>query len=213
MATDYKCDICGKPATVHITKIIDNKKIKVHLCSECAEKASLESISAPSQLLPKIQQLEEELIASHALKNPGLCPNCGASLSELEKGARFSCPQCYAAMGSRLLPLFLQMHGATQHTGKTPKFHNVYRRIFESDDKHSEAASKAELCGHVSDGFAEAAQEVFNADVELSNLAEELQHADAEDDAESLKAQLENAIKEERYEDAAKLRDKLKSKS
>ena len=53
MANEYKCDICGKPATVHITKIIDSKKVKIHLCSECAEKASMDAINMPEQILPK----------------------------------------------------------------------------------------------------------------------------------------------------------------
>ena len=55
MATEHKCDICGKPATVHITKIIDNKKVKIHLCSKCAEKASFDAINMPMDLLPKLQ--------------------------------------------------------------------------------------------------------------------------------------------------------------
>ena len=60
MATEYKCDICGNPATVHITKIIDGKKIKIHLCSACAEKASLEAINLPAEIFPKIQELEKQ---------------------------------------------------------------------------------------------------------------------------------------------------------
>ncbi|MFH1542240.1 MAG: AAA family ATPase [bacterium] len=32
----YKCDVCGNPATVHITKIINGKKIVRHLCSDHA---------------------------------------------------------------------------------------------------------------------------------------------------------------------------------
>ena len=35
------CDICGKkPATVHLTEIINGKVKEVHLCEECARKKS-----------------------------------------------------------------------------------------------------------------------------------------------------------------------------
>lgn len=208
MATNYKCDICGKPATVHITRIINNKKIKVHLCSECAEKASLDSV-IPSQLFPKIQQLEKELVASNLLKSPGCCPNCGTTLSELEKGARFSCPHCYETMGRRLLTLFSQLHGAKQHTGKTPKFHSVYRRILDPEDNRADGpVPPHEPSGEAAANFAKTVSEIFNAPVDEAEPA-----GKENNDVEYLKAQLENAIKEERYEDAAKLRDKLKSKS
>ena len=68
MATEYKCDICGNPATVHITKIIDGKKITIHLCSACAEKASLEAINLPAEIFPKIQELEKQIADSHKAK-------------------------------------------------------------------------------------------------------------------------------------------------
>src|ERR1017187_1129944 len=37
MANPLKCDICSKPATVHLTQILDNKVHKVDLCEECAQ--------------------------------------------------------------------------------------------------------------------------------------------------------------------------------
>jgi len=37
MANPLKCDLCSKPATVHLTQILDNKVHKVDLCEECAQ--------------------------------------------------------------------------------------------------------------------------------------------------------------------------------
>ena len=37
----YRCEVCGKPATVHITKIINGKKITRHLCTEHAAREGL----------------------------------------------------------------------------------------------------------------------------------------------------------------------------
>ena len=129
MATEHKCDICGKPATVHITKIIDNKKVKVHLCSKCAEKASLDAVSLPMDLLPKLQEFEKMM--KKDIAKADICPTCGASLTEMAKGSRFSCPDCYVALGNKLFELFAGMHSATEHKGKAPKIHkaNCFAKI------------------------------------------------------------------------------------
>jgi hypothetical protein len=37
MANPLKCDLCSKPATVHLTQILDNKVHKVDLCEACAQ--------------------------------------------------------------------------------------------------------------------------------------------------------------------------------
>jgi len=31
------CDTCGKPATVHMTKIVGGKKTEFHFCDKCSE--------------------------------------------------------------------------------------------------------------------------------------------------------------------------------
>jgi len=203
MASEYKCDICGKPATVHITKIIDNKKVKIHLCSECAEKASLDAMNIPAEIFPKIKELEQQLISSHSSGNADLCPSCGASLSEILKGSRFSCPDCYAALGQRLSEILMQMHGACRHVGKTPKRH--------APNAIASKALKAKAL--------KPAKEHAKADEDI--FAEELAAAMAEpavvpaepsaDNKETLQKKLQDAISDERYEDAALLRDKLKS--
>ncbi len=219
MATEYKCDICGKPATVHITKIIDNKKIKVHLCSACAEKASMD---IPTQFLPTVQQIEAEIMATQKTKLLDKCPTCGASISEMEKGARFSCPDCYAAMGARLTNLFTQMHNATRHTGKTPKYHEanasvsadaLAENIQDNDDSNLdedllelESLTK-ELVEETMKLGAKVHKEIESAKKSAKKTSPKTE------ESESLEEQLARAIKEERYEDAAKLRDKINSKS
>lgn len=204
MASEYKCDICGKPATVHITKIIDNKKVKIHLCSECAEKASLDAMNIPAEIFPKIKELEQQLISSHSAGNADLCPSCGASLSDIVKGTRFSCPDCYAALGNRLSEILMQMHGACRHVGKTPKAH-APNAIGAKALKVKALKPAKEQAKADEDIFAE---ELAAAMAEPAVLPEE---PPAADNKESLQKKLQDAISEERYEDAALLRDKLKS--
>ena len=221
MATEYKCDICGKPATFHITKIINGKKVEVHLCSECAEKASLDAMNLPLDLFPKLKELEEQIVSQKVAASDS-CPNCGASLSEIEKGARFSCPNCYVALGNRLFELLAQMHGATEHKGKTPKTHAA--NCFASLDASKRLRNFEEVAGEelFEENLETALEDFVKGNPETVKLsAEEVSDVEEQpdnpnfafsqydDSEESLKKQLSAAISEERYEDAAKLRDKL----
>ncbi len=217
MANEYKCDICGKPATVHITKIIDGKKVKVHLCSECAEKASFDAVNLPLDIFPKLKELEKMM--SKKIANPDSCPNCGASLSEIEKGARFSCPECYRALGNRLFEILAQMHAATDHKGKSPKAHEP--NCFVAIDLSKTLRDFKDIADEelFQENFESALEEIANAAKKLEKSqqeivpeskqeAKEISTADME---ESLRKELDAAISEERYEDAASLRDKLKT--
>ena len=192
---EYKCDICGKPATVHITKIIDGKKLKIHLCSECAEKATLDSITLPADIFPKIKQLEEEMAAVSKDFSGDVCHTCGASLAEVEKGARFSCPDCYRSMGGRLFSLLAQMHGATEHRGKKPKCHKPDCECKASADF---ATAKVKV------------KKVADSDI-LGELKPEFSEPKPKETKEHLNKLLKEAVLDERYEDAAQLRDKLKT--
>ncbi len=217
MANEYKCDICGKPATVHITKIIDGKKVKVHLCSECAEKASFDAVNLPLDIFPKLKELEKMM--SKKIANPDSCPNCGASLSEIEKGARFSCSECYRALGNRLFEILAQMHAATDHKGKSLKTHepncpvaiDLSKTLRDFKDIADEELFQ--------ENFESALEEIANAAKKLEKSQQEIAPESKQeskedslaDTEESLRKELDAAISEERYEDAASLRDKLKT--
>ncbi len=220
MASEYKCDICGAPATVHITKIIDGKKAKIHLCSACAEKASLDAFGVYSEIFPKIKEIEEALVKEAKVSANGeYCPTCGAKLSDLEKGARFSCPDCYSALKPKLFGMLTQMHGAASHAGKTPKHHCPNSDI--SALQREEAEDISQQLKSPSTGEPPDIEEILEeADAELKKsalsappLSEGKTESDESESAENLRKKLEEAISEERYEDAAKLRDKLKSLS
>ena len=100
MAKEYKCDRCGKPAVIHITRISGNEKLTLHFCEECAKKFALDNPNIPANLDPQIKAFEQK-----ALKQVrhGVCPTCGATIGELKKGDKFSCPDCYSIMDDALL--------------------------------------------------------------------------------------------------------------
>lgn len=194
---DYKCDMCGKPATVHITKIINGKKTKLHLCQECAQKGSSVGEGFPAQILPNIKKLEEQILdIARPKRSEPVCPKCGMTLSAFDKLGRFACPECYAAFASKVEDMLAHMHGAVAHKGKQPR--------------HHAAQPKASLA----DGSPQMEMEFFkkpSPGPEASAQEPKFEPAPAspEEMLTELKSALAAAIKDERYEDAARIRDEI----
>lgn len=114
------CQSCNKPATVHVTNIVNGHKKEVHLCQECSEK----------QELLKNQELNLsailQTVIGHAVGNPTdelarlTCPSCGIKYMEFKAGGRLGCPQDYKIFQSALEPLLERIHRGQRHVGKIP---------------------------------------------------------------------------------------------
>ncbi len=117
MSNPLKCDFCSKPATVHLTQIVNNKVHKVDLCEECAQKKGVTdpSVSSLADLLIKAS-LNPESAAGAGVR----CEQCGFTQSDFKKHGRFGCPACYDAFHTMLEPLLEGMHKGTAHAGKIP---------------------------------------------------------------------------------------------
>ncbi|NQT88672.1 UvrB/UvrC motif-containing protein [bacterium] len=112
---------CGKkPATIHITEIIDGEKQELHLCEECAQQKQILFHNVPD-----LGQALAGLFHSHdAGENDQLqhllCPACGITYADFRAGGRFGCPNDYELFREAVDPLLQRFHGATEHCGKTP---------------------------------------------------------------------------------------------
>lgn len=156
MASNLKCQICSKPATVHFTQIVNNKVHKIDLCEACAQAKGVTDPSGFSlaDLLVKVALNPEPLTAGELR-----CENCGFTQGDFKKHGRFGCPNCYETFKDMVEPMLEGMHKGSKHIGKVPK------------------------CALVRQSFAEQLKE--------------------------LETNLQEAIKTERYEDAARFRDAI----
>lgn len=156
MASNLKCDLCSKPATVHLTQIVNNKVHKVDLCEACAQAKGVTDPSGFSlaDLLVK-STLSAEPVPSAGIR----CEQCGFTQADFKKHGRFGCPACYETFRDLVEPMLENMHKGTAHSGKVP------RRALDRKSLHDR----------------------------LSRLESELSEA----------------IKSERYEDAARFRDEI----
>lgn len=120
------CQECQKrPATVHLTQIINNKKTELHLCSECARNHQELAFSINFEPTFSIHKFFAGLLDSpHFQVEPVAspeCPNCHLNLNSFAETGRFGCSRCYRTFGNGLTPLLRRVQGTTQHTGKVPK--------------------------------------------------------------------------------------------
>lgn len=114
------CQMCKKkPATIHLTEIVNNQKKEVHLCEACAEKQGV--VKTQMSIADFLAGLASGGKAKAKQDLPDLqCPSCGMTLSEFQSGGRFGCADDYAAFRERIMPLIEKIHDATQHVGKMP---------------------------------------------------------------------------------------------
>lgn len=167
------CERCKeRPATVHVTKIINNQKTELHLCEVCAQETGSELgfLFEPNfsfhNLLAGL--LENEIgfksspLGNTAPDTEDKCPACGLTFSDFRQVGRLGCSECYKSFGPGLDPLLRRIHGHTVHTGKAPKR---------------------------TGGQVRARKEI-----------------------EELRKRLQEAIKREAYEEAARIRDEIRAK-
>ncbi|MBS3733603.1 MAG: UvrB/UvrC motif-containing protein [Phycisphaerae bacterium] len=119
----HPCDRChNRPATVHLTEIIDGEKIEKHLCEQCAAN---EGITVKANI-PISQLLEDFILQSSDAECDDeagdlVCDACGLSFNTFRKHGVLGCPNDYDAFSAALEPFLARAHeGATQHLGKVP---------------------------------------------------------------------------------------------
>lgn len=115
-----KCQACDKPATVHLTDIVNGHKRETHYCDGCAEK---QKILKDQEL--NLSAILQSVIGQHIGPVTDelsrlTCPGCGIKYMEFKAGGRLGCPQDYQVFKGALEPLLLKIHRARRHVGKVP---------------------------------------------------------------------------------------------
>ncbi|MFZ5646374.1 MAG: UvrB/UvrC motif-containing protein [Bacillota bacterium] len=121
------CERCQeRPAVVHLTEIINNKKRTLHLCEQCAREVQAESFGFIPQL--NLHNLLASFFSNQiaapfgsAVAQGEKCPNCGLSEAQFAQRGLLGCGDCYRKFGASLDPVFRRIHGNARHTGKVPE--------------------------------------------------------------------------------------------
>ena len=195
------CDNCGKrEANIRYTENINGKIKEMHLCEECSKKLGIMDkmnfnipTSFPSffgsfledfgelEAMPIFNELKEEV-----------CNSCNTSFEDIINTGRLGCPNCYDVFSDRLDPILKGLQGANRHVGrKAEQLNNDNKTLKNIDNEENKS-------------------EVKNKNKENNEKIHTTSENDMKQEKmEKLQEQLKEAIKEERYEDAAKIRDEI----
>ena len=115
------CDKCHKnKATIHFTKIVNGKKIEMHLCKDCARDNS--NINAEFSM----ENFLSDMFGEFTLKESNTeykCSNCGMTYQQFKRYGKFGCSECIDTFKEKIEPLIQNIHGHRRHKGKTPGQH------------------------------------------------------------------------------------------
>ena len=120
------CQRCeSRPASVHMTTVVNGEKFDRFLCEECARQEGPYHLMLVPQFT--IQHVLGGLIGAsptgqrrQAVVDKS-CPVCGYSYQQFAETGRLGCDRCYEAFQEELQPLVKRLHGSVEHHGKVPR--------------------------------------------------------------------------------------------
>lgn len=119
------CPECNeREATIHLTQIVNNEKISMSMCQECAAKTGFHSPldNVPFPLAEILSGMTKHMPRkqSDTPTDEMICPNCNMSFDQFANQGRFGCGECYTAFRPRLEVIMRKIHGASLHRGRNP---------------------------------------------------------------------------------------------
>ena len=175
------CERCQKnPATMRLTRTVNNKKSVINLCADCARETGTQ-IPSPMEgigsILSGLMGLDSlwKTGAVSAVREEKKCPVCGMTQAQISKEGKLGCSECYITFIDEMRPLLRKIHGNCLHHGSVPK------------DPSAKPVN-------IPDGKKDAGQD---ADRHPSDL-------------ETLQRQMQDAVAREDFEQAAVIRDKIR---
>ncbi len=129
------CNLCGtQEATIHLTEIVNNQMVEIHLCETCAQEKGTDFKTHFNfgDLLAGLTDIGKP--AKTGERKPSLmrCPECGMTFEEFGKTGRLGCETCYGAFAKALVPLIKRVQRSTHHVGKKPS--KISREVRASQD-------------------------------------------------------------------------------
>ena len=115
------CQHCKQhEATTVVKTMINGKYAEYRLCPECAHELGYDS------MFPDFTADFGGLLSSFfsnalpAISGAAHCDSCGSTLGDIKRTGKVGCADCYDTFFSELMPTIRNIHGNTEHLGKSP---------------------------------------------------------------------------------------------
>lgn len=198
-----KCEKCNQnEATVHIQRTVNGDVSEHHLCADCARRDIQEGTDAFQGLVNPMFSQSIPAGVFHVLGGiPSFgtgtaptapahaCPTCGTTYEAFRKTGLLGCADCYETFSDRMEQIFARVQASGRHTGR------VYGGAV------LEGASPSSTGGQTKSGESVVAETSSSQVEEMAPAASEI---------EMLRGELRDAIGREDYEEAARLRDRIR---
>lgn len=120
------CPECKqREAEINLTQIINNQKITISLCKQCAEKLGFHSPldNNPFPLADLLTGMAKGINAPAGEDMAQLvCKTCDLTFEEFARQGRFGCGDCYVSFRPRLEAIMRKIHlGSSLHRGRNPE--------------------------------------------------------------------------------------------
>jgi protein arginine kinase activator len=128
-----ECQEChNRPATVHLTQVINGNKTELHLCDHCAKELGYMDYDKQNLTFHQLLSGLFNFDTSHSMYGSTqkdqtnlesfICKTCGMTYQQFTQVGKFGCADCYKTFNEHLNPIFRKVHsGNTRHAGKIPK--------------------------------------------------------------------------------------------
>ena len=186
------CEKCNKnEANIRYTEIINGEKREIMLCENCSHKIGLDNISFNMPIdfssfcggvVDNEEHDKDTIVPVFKTIKQLRCNSCNMTYDEFINIGKFGCEECYKIFSPKVDSLLKRIHGNNKHVGRKSLQSNVGSAIFGNSQKDNVGGD-----AHI-----------------------DPQKCNKENQLEKLQNDLKKAIADERYEDAAKIRDEIK---
>lgn len=229
-----KCMHCHqREATVHVEESRNGRTRKMDLCQTCAKELgwSLASefptmganplenawFKTPLQLLVAAQNgfaapgFALGVDASAYPEETGMvCPRCGTRFEQFRATGLLGCPDCYRQFAPGLQGLIRRVQAGWQHVGR--KVGKPFQANIHVTIQPPEKAGEAKAAADTTRRTAKTAQTLGGGTSDSESSKAESRSALMKLSISELEARQKEAVKQERYEQAALIRDLLREK-
>jgi len=184
------CEKCNKnEANIRYTEIINGEKREIMLCENCSHKLGLDNISFNMPIdfssffggLLDDEYNSKDFMPLFKTAKELKCDNCNMTYDDFLNIGKFGCEECYEVFSPKIESLLKRLHGDNKHLGRKGIPNNV------GVTAHSDPQEGKKIDDN-------------QQNKKTNNKENKLQQ---------LQNDLKRAIADERYEDAAKIRDEI----
>jgi len=113
------CQLCKmREATVHYTRIVNQQKVEMYVCEQCARENNDLKINI-HKLFSAIMGIDEPDFVETPF-TPLRCSFCGMTIEEFNKTGLLGCAKCYDVFSDSIQTMLKRIHGNVKHHGKIP---------------------------------------------------------------------------------------------